>query len=121
MSYATIEDLTRSWRSFADYEEPHLTQALADVGVFIDRYLDECGKTAADVPDDALRIVSCNVVRRSFGELDATDADNRWSTLAEPDAVNVTGAVRHSDFYLVKADKVLLGVRTGVCAFASCS
>ncbi len=121
MAYATIDELSRAWRSFADYEVPHLTQALEDVGVLIDRYLDECGKTADDVPTDALRVVSCNVVRRSFGELDATNADDQWATLAEPNAVNVTGAVRHTDYYLVKADKVLLGVRCGGCAFAGCS
>jgi hypothetical protein len=121
MAYATIEQLSASWREFADYEKPHLEQALEDVAVWLDLQLDRCGKSAQDVPADALRVASCNVVRRSFGELDATNADDQWSTLVEPTAVNVTGTVSHSDFYLTKWECRMLGVRCGCAAFGSCS
>lgn len=121
MAYATIEELQRSWRTFADYEVEHVEQALEDVAVFLDAQLACSGRTSADVGKDVLRIVSCSVVRRSMGELDAADADSQWSELVEPAAVNVTPAVRHSDFYLTQWERRMLGVRSGGAGFAGCA
>ncbi len=121
MAYATIEELERSWRSFAVYEVEHVEQALEDVSVFLDAQLACSGRSADDVGKDVLRIVACSVVRRSMGELDATNADSQWSQLVEPDAVNVTPAVCHSDFYLTQWERRMLGVRTGGAGFAECA
>lgn len=120
MAYATIEQLSASWREFAAWEAVHVEQALEDVAVFLDAQLRACGRAPEDAGADVLRVVSCSVVRRSMGELDSTDADSRWSELVEPTAVNVTPAVRHSDFYLTQWERRMLGVRCGRGGFAEC-
>ncbi len=120
MAYATIEQLESSWRAFEDYERPHVVQALDDASVFIDGQMAACGRSAADVGDELLRTVCCALVRRAFGELDPTNADDRWSQLVEPGALNVTPAVKRSDFYLTQWERRALGVRVGRAAFAGC-
>lgn len=120
MSYATIEQLEASWRSFAGFERPHVEQALVDASVFIDGQLAASGRTAEGIGAELLRTVCCAVVRRSFGELDPTNADDRWSQLVEPDALNAAPAVKHSDFYLTQWERRALGVRVGRAAFAGC-
>lgn len=118
MAYATIEQLEVSWRDFAPFEVPHIEQALADASVFLDCLLEKSGKSAADCSADALRIVCCNIVRRSFGELDPTNADEQWQTLTSQDRVDVTPAVKHGDFYPTQWEKRMLGIRCGRCGFA---
>ncbi len=118
MAYATIEQLAASWRDFAPYETARVTQLLADASVFIDAQLAAVGRDAAGVGADVLRIVCCRLVRRSMGELDPTNADDRWQQTVEPDVVNVTPAVRESDFYLTKWECKMLGMRAGRTGFA---
>lgn len=119
MAYATIEQLAASWRDFAPFEVSRVTQLLADASVFIDAQLDAAGRDASGVSADVLRIVCCRLVRRSMGELDPTNADDRWQETVSYDAVDVTPAVRESDFYLTKWECKMLGMRAGRAGFAA--
>jgi phage gp36-like protein len=118
MAYATIEQLAASWRDFAPYEAGRVKQTLEDASVFLDEELAASGRDPSAVSSDLLRIVCCNLVRRSMGELDPTNADDRWQQTVEPDVVNVTPAVVHSDFYFTQWERLVLRIRAGRAGFA---
>ena len=118
MAYATVEDLESAWRSIAEHERPHVAQMLADAATWLDGQLAAAGAGAGACDPEALRLVSCNLVRRSMGELDPTQAQAQWQTLTEPDAQWSVPAVVRSDFYLTQWERRLLGVRVGRAGFS---
>lgn len=117
MAYATIAELSACWRDFSPWEESVLGQTLEDASTFLDAQLAACGRSADQAGADLMRVVCCAVVRRSMGELDATDADDRWQELVGPTSVEVSPAVVHSDFYLTQWERRALGVRVGRASF----
>ncbi len=116
MAYATIADVEKAWRSVADYERPHFEQTLEDAALWLDAQVASAHVAAPSA--EALRFLSCNLLRRSVGELDATGADAQWSTLTEPYAQYQTPAAVRSDFFLTKWEKSMLGIGVGRAGFA---
>lgn len=117
MAYATIEDVERSWRDVADYERPRFEQMLEDAALWLDVQVAAAGAEQPSV--EVLRFLSCNLLRRAVGELDATGADEQWFTQTEPYIQYQTPAVTRSDFYLTKWERSMLGVGCGRAGFSA--
>nr|DAT60485.1 MAG TPA: hypothetical protein [Caudoviricetes sp.] len=118
MAYATVADLESAWREVSAPERPRLEQMLEDASAWLDGQMAASGTHAGAAGPEALRLVSCNLVRRAMGELDPTQAEARWQTLTEPEAQWSVPAVVRSDFYLTQWERRLLGVRTGRACFS---
>lgn len=116
--YASVEELSASWRGFSEREEPYVAAALEDASAFIDAQLAASGRSAGDVADGVLSLVCRSLVRRSMGELDPTGAEAQWQTITDPTAQWSAPAVAHADFYLTQWERRMLGVRCGRAAFA---
>lgn len=117
MAYASIEDVERAWRDVADYERPRFEQMLDDAALWLDVQVSAAG--APQAPAEVLRFLSCNLLRRAVGELDATGANDQWSTQTEPYVQYQTPAVTRSDFYLTKWERSMLGVGCGRAGFSA--
>ena len=118
MAYASVEELSASWREFSERERPYVASALDDASAFIDAQLAVSGRAAADVDDGVLSLVCRSLVRRSMGELDPTGAEAQWQTITDPTAQWSAPAVVHADFYLTQWERRMLGVRCGCVAFS---
>lgn len=117
MAYATIEDVEKAWRDVADFEKPRFSQVLEDAALWLDAQVAAGG---GPVPGaGVMRFLSCNLLRRSVGELDPTGADEQWATLTDQSAQYSTPAAARSDFYLTKWERAMLGICQGRAGFAA--
>lgn len=80
MAYATINDLEERWRYLSEEERTHADALLQDAAVILDQY--------TNASEDALRIVSVNMVKRAleaqgdaFGfDQDSSDSNSVWAS-----------------------------------------
>ena len=107
MAYATITDLEARWRPLNDSEKAVATTLLEDAAVYLD-------KQAPGAAADALKIVSCNMVKRAMA---TTGADlfgvSQGTISADVYSQTFTYSNPAGDMYLTKQDKALLGIGGG--------
>lgn len=117
-AYATVAELSASWREFSERELPYVKATLRDASDFLEAQLSASGRDPAGVSPGVLSLVCRSLVRRSMGELDPTGAEAQWQTITDPTAQWSAPAVTHSDFYLTQWERRMLGTRVGRVAFS---
>lgn len=107
MAYATIEELEARWRPLDDSEKAVAATLLDDAAVYLD-------KLAPGAAADALKIVSCNMIKRAMA---TTGNDlfgvSQGTISADIYSQTFTYSNPAGDMYLTKQDKALLGIGNG--------
>mgnify|MGYP006982597296 CR=1 FL=1 len=117
-AYATVAELSASWREFSERELPYVEATLRDASDFLDAQLAASGRSSDEVAPEVLSLVCRSLVRRSMGELDPTGAEAQWQTITDPTAQWSAPAVTHQDLYLTQWERRMLGVRCGRAGFS---
>ena len=107
MAYATIEDLEARWHPLGESERARASVLLDDAAVYIDSLID-CD---AHILDQALVIVSCNMVMRSMIAAEGSAYGVKQETIsADIYSQSLSYANPNGDLYLTAQEKRLLGV-----------
>lgn len=107
MTYATIVDVEKGFRTLVEGEDQKVSALLKEAGVIIDAYN---SKASAD----AKKVVSCRMVRRAIGDgsmqsVPMGSTQGSMSALGYSQSWTLAGG-GSGELYLGKIDKKLLGV-----------
>ena len=109
MAYAEVSDLEALWRTLSDDEKERAAALLDVAAVLLDSELKRCGVKSEGL-EDALRYVSCEMVRRKMaaGEYgDVTSVSRTAGSFNEQiSPYNPSG-----DMYLTSNERRLLGIQ----------
>lgn len=117
MAYATIEDVqARITRTLTTDEERVCPAMLDDAGALIDAW-------NADAPEDAKKIVSCNMVIRALSSGEDSDipfgaTQGSRGALGYTESWTVSSGGSIGEMYLTKNDKRLLRVGNRIGAYS---
>lgn len=115
--FATVEDLEAAWRKVDALERPHMVQLISDASTWLNAQLRRGGVDCETVDPALLRMLVCNLVRRSVGELEPVSDVARWRTVTDySDQYSVPAKVG-SDFYLTAWERESVGIGVGRAAF----
>lgn len=107
MSYASVDDVVKRFRTLTEDEKKLCEVLLEDAAVLIDRY-------NANASSDAKKVVSCEIVKRMIGD-GSTSAFPVGTTQGTMTALSYSqsftfGNGSSGELYLTKAEKAILGV-----------
>ena len=109
MAYATIEDLERRWRPLDAAEIDKASALLDDAAVMLDAMMASYG--VQDVSDDALKAVSCSMVRRSMALSESGMYGISQGTIsADIYSQSLTYANPTGDMYLTSNERRMIGL-----------
>lgn len=114
MAYATVEDLESRWRDLSEDEEEKATILLDDAATYLNGFVVVDPDNAQQA--DALKIVSCNMVRRVMGVSDDLFGITEGTMTADIYSQRFTYANPNGDWYLTATEKRLLGIGSGKIA-----
>lgn len=115
MAYATTDDVAAGFRELSDDEFKVCETLLTRSAVIIDVY-------NKDAPEDAKKIVSCNMVVRALGDTDLSSVPI-GATQGTVSAMGYSqswtlGSGSAGEMYLSKLDKKLLGVNDRIGSYS---
>ena len=117
MTYASVEDVQKGFRTLTE-DELSVCEALIDeAGVIIDAY-----RSGAN--DDVKNVVTCRMVRRALGESDSAQAFPLGTTQGSVSAGGysqswtIGGGGSAGELYLGKLEKKLLGVGNSIGSYS---
>lgn len=115
MAYATTDDVAAGFRELSDDELKVCETLLTRSAVIIDVY-------NKDAPEDAKKIVSCNMVVRALGDTDLSSVPI-GATQGTVSAMGYSqswtlGSGSAGEMYLSKLDKKLLGVNDRIGSYS---
>jgi hypothetical protein len=111
--FATVADLEARWRPLSDTERVRAQVLLLDASVLIAQRCPEALAPPVGVFVDALRAVTCEMVKRAMiAPVDQPSASNTQMT-AGPYSESLTFANPTGDLYLTRSEEKRLGIGKG--------
>lgn len=111
-AYATVDDVVLRWRALSDAEVVVASALLEDAAVMIRSVVPNLETRVADgdLDPEALKIVSCRMVKRSMQAPAGFEGVSQFNQTAGPFSQATQFANPAGDMWLAKADRKLLGV-----------
>lgn len=108
MAFATVEDLEARWRALTADETEKAEVLLGDAGTYLSLFVNVDPEDEEQA--EALKIVSCNMVRRVMNVTDDMLGVTEGTMTADIYSQRFAYANPNGDWYLTATEKRLLGI-----------
>ena len=108
MTYAEVSDIESRWHELSSEEQSRAEVLLEDASAYIDSQVD-----AGSVEPEKLKIVACNLVIRMMSNMDSNASGATQASITAGPYTQSWTWPNQSNFFLTKADRILLGIRKG--------
>ena len=108
MAFATVQDLIDRWRELTEDEEAKASVLLDDAAVYLSALVTVDPENEQQA--SALKIVSCNIVRRMMNVTDDMYGVSEATMTADIYSQRYSFSNPSGNMYITKAEKRLLGI-----------